>query len=210
MSPREDTNGPRIEPTDREAFCLALSTGPLLQCDAIALLCGEDAEPRMAVAYELLAKGGAPLLVLLGGKSELPRWMGANDCLPWFLGKGVSPSMLIADTESQHTQHQAVNLAALCRSRGWSRVLLVASSYHLPRAFLTVLQALRNARLARKVRIVAVPCPQTPWFAAPAAMRETRMALLGNEIEKMERYGAMGHCASWAEGLAYLKSWESK
>jgi uncharacterized SAM-binding protein YcdF (DUF218 family) len=180
----------------------------LLRGDAIVVLCGEDAELRLAVGVELLLRQAAPLLVLSGGLDHPPRILGARSLAPVAMGRGVAPDRLILEQDSHNTHENAVHVIEMAIARGWKRILLVASPYHLPRAFLTFVRRLHEMGEAEKLYVVPVPASQTPWFQPPpgAPAEDTRLALYRLEAEKVGRYG--DHVATYAQGLAYLQRWE--
>jgi uncharacterized SAM-binding protein YcdF (DUF218 family) len=192
--------------TDREKFLMVLANGPLVRGDAIAVFLGEDAEERLAVAVELMASRGAPELFLSGGIEYPPRRRSAKAMTPKLLGKGVAPRAVYADNEAQNTHEQADNLVSHAKEKGWERIILVASPYHLPRAFLTVVKSLGEAR--NQIHIVPVAAAQTLWWTAPDGMEETRLDLLAVEFDKCAEHTE--HVATWAEGLDYLKFWEGE
>ena len=66
-------------------FIAVLSNGPILPPDAMIVLCGEDALPRLDVAVQrqielrdwverTKTQNYEPMIVLSGGKHEPPRW----------------------------------------------------------------------------------------------------------------------------------------
>jgi uncharacterized SAM-binding protein YcdF (DUF218 family) len=195
---------------DRDAFTAVLASGPLLQSDAIVVLCGEDTAPRIATAFALFKTGGAPLIVLSGGRHEPPRWQGAQALAGKLYTLGVAPARVLIDDDSQNTRQQAVNVIEMAEARGWKRILLVASAYHAPRAFLTFLQVLgEDDRCEREESIQLVNVPATaPWWGSPEGMGPTRLELLAFEQEKIQEYSERGHVASYVDGLASLKRWE--
>jgi uncharacterized SAM-binding protein YcdF (DUF218 family) len=192
----------------REQFAAVLYTGPLLKSDAIIVLCGEDADPRVDVAAQLLMTGGAPRIVLSGGKHKPPRWQGAEALRATLMGKGIAHDRIILESASQHTREQAVNVVSMAMSEGWRRLLLVASSYHMPRAFLTFVRVLTEHGQEQVIRVVPVPASHSAWGASPAGMSLTRMELLGIETRKAEEYRP--HVASYEDGLAYHEWWEGR
>jgi len=56
---------------------------------------------------------------------------------------------------------------------------------------------------------VSVPSGGQPWFApVHDGTTQTRLDLLADEFDKINRYHAAGHVASYADGLKYLARWE--
>lgn len=191
--------------TDRERFHALLFNGPLLTGDAIVVLCGEDCAPRLAVAAELMGSQAAPVVMLSGGIDEPPRVMGARRGKAELMGLGVAPSRIEGEARSRNTREQATTVCDTARSRGWRRILLVASAYHMPRAFLTFVSAAPES-----LHVLPVPASQAPWNRAPEGAGATRLELLATEAAKVAKYGALGHVASYAEGIDYLLRWEGK
>lgn len=71
-------------------------------------------------------------------------------------------------------------------------LVIVTSAYHMPRAFLTFLQVLKDHGLERTVRLWCAP--------APSGFQK-----LSGEFLKITEYQAKGHVARYDEGLAYLE-----
>lgn len=193
--------------TMRERFHHALLSGPLLSADAIVVFCGEDAVARCDVAAQLFKQGAASRLFVTGGLDQPPRIHGAVSCSGMLMGHGIAPDRITLDLTAMHTWDQAVVTTERAKAEGWKRVILTASSYHLPRAYLSLLGALIQAGLSETVRVVAMPAGHAP-FAAPPGMTATRDELLSVEYDKMDRY--VEHVASYADGLANLRYWEGK
>lgn len=194
--------------TDRERFLALLLTGPLLKADAIVVLCGEDVVPRADIALQLWKQGAAPGIVFSGGKQDPPRWVGAEAMRLDFLGRGVAPDRIMVEDVSQNTREQAINVVAMAIEKEWKRLLLVASGYHLPRAFLTFLRALEDVDATETIRLVPVPASQSAWRLPPDGMEESRFALLDAEFAKVEEY--ILDVARYRHGIEYLSFWEGK
>jgi uncharacterized SAM-binding protein YcdF (DUF218 family) len=190
--------------TPRDQFLAVLAAGPLLRADAIVVLAGEDGAARLETGLGLFTNGGAPRLVLAGGRHEPPAIVGASALHRLALEAGVAPSAIVVEATSRNTHEQATALAALVARERWGSLLLVASAYHLPRAFLTVVRA-----LPRAVRVLPVPVTHTRWGERPPGGDRTRLELLPVEFVKIHEYQALGHCASYEDGLAALTRWEA-
>lgn len=192
--------------TAREQCCAALYTGPLLTADVIVLLTG-DGEQRVATAVELMRQGGAQRIVITGGLDEPPYAVPATRLMGKVMAHGVAPSAIDVDVAAMNTWEQAQNVVARAEANGWKRILLVASNYHAPRAFLTFVRALRLAGLDDTVQVLVVPATAS-WFQAPEGVDKTRMELLADEFRKVAEY--TNHVATWDEGLEYLARWEGR
>lgn len=87
-----------------------------------------------------------------------------------------------------HT-HDEAQLAI--SGRKGNDLVIVTSAYHMPRAFLTFLQVLKDNKLERTARLWCAPAP-------------SKMDKLSGEWGKIAAYIAKGHCARFDEGLDYL------
>lgn len=210
MSDFYDLAGLRmIEAAIRERFTAVLFTGPLLQANAIVCLCGEDAKARAETANSLFQSRGAPILCLSGGRHEPPSIQGADSVRAQLMGRGIASDRITIENASQNTRQQAENVLQIAKKAEWTHALLVASPYHLPRAFLTFVKAMDDAKIDT-LRIVGVPSSHSPWLGSPEGMTETRLELLSREYVKIDEYQAKGHVASYERGLEYLKVWEGR
>ena len=187
----------------RERFLAVLFNGPLLPADAVVVLAGEDGESRTTTAIEMMRQRAADVVVVTGGLSDESK-TSAQEIVPKLLGGGVSPDHIIVDPLATNTREQAVNVAAMVRRNTWERILLVASPYHTPRAFLTFVRAFNEADI--DCHIVPVPTAQSPWWGKPKGVDQTRLERLSVELEKCDEYEE--HVATPTEGLDHLKRWE--
>lgn len=91
---------------------------------------------RLVRAAELLRRGDARMALLSAGRirpvpgdpSEAAQ---AREVL---VALGIAPERLVLEEASRNTRENAVETARLVRARGWRRVLLLTSAYHVPRA----------------------------------------------------------------------------
>ena len=184
--------------TDREQFCAVLDGQPTRYGEAIIVLCGQDEDQRAFVGVKCLRDGAAPMIVLTGHS--------APGVAKKVLGCGVAPDRILIEDASHNTREQAVNTVALAMEHGWTKLILVASPYHMYRAYLTFLQALNERGVAKVIHLMPVPATQLSWWGKPIGCDTPRAELLGLEFEKIDRHGE--HVASYADGVAYLKYWE--
>jgi len=184
-----------------------LLTGPLMTADAIVVLCGQDIEPRLNVGKELLWKGAASRLVLTGGVTG-PGVTDAEAAKAILMGKGVGSDRIETDGTAQNTKQQMDVVCGWAADRGWQRLLVVASPYHIERAIRTGIATLTRIGHDQSVRLVPVPCSQAPWNQPPDGLTALRMRLYLEECEKMARYGA--DVADDAMTTQYLTYWEGQ
>lgn len=192
----------------REQYLALVYNGPLMTADAIVVLAGEDAKPRADVAAGLFLREAAKEMLVTGLPETLEHRESAADVSVRILAHGCAPDRITVDNRSENTRQQAERVVAEAKGRGWRRILLVASIYHIPRALLTFVQAMADAGLDT-LHIVPVPA-YAASVGVPEHMRDDRMALLAREMEKCDEYAAKGDCASYEAGIAYLRQWEGK
>ena len=94
-----------------------------------------DAASRLLKGVELIAAGRAPYLVV----SEVPAPTGSHAALAraW-LAAFAHRGEVLDIGEITNTHAEAVELARLCRERGWKRILAVTSPTHTRRAAATL------------------------------------------------------------------------
>ncbi len=147
-------------------------------CDAIVQLGGASqpssheaggvhlsfAGDRVLMALELARLGKAPVLCLSGGvpPEGSPSGNEADAVQLAIAERNMLTAEVISLGGSRDTRDEAVNTARLAAERGWTRILLVTSAAHMPRAAATFRQA--------GVTVVPAPCnfltdhwgPQSP------------------------------------------------
>ena len=114
------------------------------------------------------------------------------------------PADIIIEENSQSTKEQAINIIELAKKSDWKKIILIASHYHQPRAFLTFLKAMRDAEV--KLHIINAPARELSWFERNPWGR--RFDLLDAEMEKIERY--KDDLASFKEGILHQQSKEAR
>jgi uncharacterized SAM-binding protein YcdF (DUF218 family) len=192
----------------RDAVLAMVYTAMPLTSDAIVVLCGEDAAARLATGVEWLRQGAAPRIVLSGGVHAPPRVLSAESLASELLAMGVAPDRVIVETTSTNTRDQAVNVMAMAKENGWRRVIVVASPYHLPRAFLTFLAAVPRIRNVPQVQIVPLAAAVPRWCAPPPGGFENRSELYAQELKKIEQHQSTGDCATYMQALRYITTLE--
>ncbi len=94
-----------------------------------------DATSRLLKGVELIAAGRAPYLVV----SEVPAPTSSHAALArTWLAAFAHRGEVVDIGEITNTHDEAVELARLCRSRGWTRILAVTSPTHTRRAAATL------------------------------------------------------------------------
>ncbi|MDQ1433063.1 MAG: hypothetical protein QOF40_3665 [Actinomycetota bacterium] len=100
------------------------ATGDLKHADAVVVLAGGDGE-RLDRALGLVRQGVAPTLVASTGPSEL-----CNSSQPF--------EVVCFTPSPETTRGEAKAIGTLARQHGWTRIVLVTSTYHTLRAKLLV------------------------------------------------------------------------
>lgn len=102
-----------------------------------------DAGDRPLAAVELVRQGRAPNLVLGGPGVEMGgRWICDGEMLAvWVRGWRLPVGRLTVLQPSRNTREEALQVAALARTNGWRRVIVVTSGYHLRRGEAAVRKA---------------------------------------------------------------------
>jgi uncharacterized SAM-binding protein YcdF (DUF218 family) len=93
---------------------------------------------RLLTGLRLMRQGKAPLLVTSGARVSFtaadpapPEAMWARDLA---IELGVKPNQILLNPGSRTTAEEAQAIGKLGRQRGWKRVLLVTSAFHMPRS----------------------------------------------------------------------------
>jgi uncharacterized SAM-binding protein YcdF (DUF218 family) len=91
---------------------------------------------RLLTAYQLLRDGRAKNILLSGGNSTLdgsgPKEADvlAQQLRDW----GIDNARIIEERESRNTRENALGSARIVAERGWTKLLLITSAFHMPRA----------------------------------------------------------------------------
>ncbi len=154
-----------------------------------------EAADRVITGIELIRDGKAPVLVLGGGGAgDPPEPVEAQTAAAWMKAWGVVSAPVEFLGVSADTHGEAIHAAKLARERGWNRVILVTSAWHMKRAE----AAFRNAGLD----VITVGSD----FQGTAAL------MPGHQRSLVPRTQDLNHLRLWAEetlGYLYyrLRSW---
>lgn len=191
--------------TDREKILSIIDNDCLAPSDAIILLEG-DGFFRFRKAVSLYQKGLAKKIVFSG--NIIDKEYGSfpfEEVKPFIVEAGVPEDDLIHEDVSKHTRQQAVEVVKMALANGWKKLVLVASSEHQYRAYLTFLREVLDTQSG--IIIYNAPARNLNWFVDSGwGMRFDR---LGAEFDRIERYTAMGHLATAEEVIEYQKWKES-
>jgi len=179
---------------------------PLKKADAIILLEG-DGFCRIKKTVQLFRDGWAPRIVISGGVDN--RGYGsfpARELRKKLIQTGIPTNKIALDEQSLNTRDQAVEIMQMTRKKKWESIIIVGTHYHQPRAFLTFLQVMKEAKI--KVKIINAPEKDISWFKANPWGR--RVDLMRVEAMKIEEYRKRGHIAAFKDVISYQKWKESQ
>ena len=119
------------------------------------------------------------------------------------------PTDKIKANRSQETKHangQSIIAAKEIKEREWKNVILVTAAYHLPRAYMTLLKALKGNRLEKEVKIIPKFCDMEDWEVHDYELKDnfSWVSKLMNEKNKIAEYQNNGDVAEWSELEEYL------
>lgn len=191
--------------TDRECIMAIVDNDCLMKSNAIILLEG-DGFYRVDKAVDLYKNGWSDKIIFSGNIKD-PQYgsFPLNEVLPHILERGVPESAIIHEDKSLNTREQAVEVVKMAMQNGWKKLILVASHEHQYRAYLTFLREVLDRKSG--ILLYNSPARNLNWFIDSGwGMRFDR---LKGEIERIERYSAMGHLATAEEVIEY-QQWKEK
>jgi uncharacterized SAM-binding protein YcdF (DUF218 family) len=187
--------------TDREKFIALIDNDRIAHSDAIVLLEG-DGLNRCETAVSLFTAGYADSVYFSGDITD--RTYGSfpfSDIKGILLEMGIPETSLFHEDKSKNTREQAIQIVGIAKKSGWRRIILVASHYHMYRAFLTFLKVAREE--LPELAMYAAPCRNLPWFSETGWGR--RFDLIEQEFERIEKYSQLGHMATFTEAIEYQR-----
>ena len=87
-----------------------------------------EAVDRMLAGYDVIRHDRARYVLVTSDDEE------AHTMASQFAAWGVDPERIVIEDRSHNTRQNATESARIIRARGWSRILLVTSALHMPRA----------------------------------------------------------------------------
>ena len=187
--------------TDREKILAIVDNDCLTPSDAIILLEG-DGYDRFRQAVSLYKQGMAPKIVFSGNIVDYDYGSYPfSEILPLMLKEGMPEQDIIHEDKSLNTREQAVEVVRMAQEYGWKKLILVASHEHQYRAYLTFLREVLDTKSG--ITLYNAPARNLKWFEDKGW--GTRFNRLQAEIDRIERYSAMGHLATAEEVIDYQK-----
>ena len=95
-----------------------------------------DSADRILMAMELARLGKAPALAIGGGHARIDgqTFTESGVLIQWMNNFGATNAVLYSLATSRDTHDEALHTAALARTNGWKKILLVTSGFHMKRA----------------------------------------------------------------------------
>ena len=187
--------------TDREKIIALVDNDCFTESDVAILLEG-DGFFRLNKAIDLYNKGFVKKIVFSGNIED--KNYGSfpfEEIKPHLLAGGIPEKDIIHENKSLNTREQAVEVINLALRAGWKKLALIASHEHQYRAYLTFLRVVLDTKSG--IVLYNTPVRNLNWFLDSGwGMRFERLTA---EMERIERYSAMGHIANVNEVIEYQK-----
>lgn len=185
--------------TEREKFIALVDNDCISKSNAIILLEG-DGLNRYQKAVDLFNQGWAENIVFSGGITDYEYGsFPFSDVLPHILKTGIPEEAIIHENNSKSTKEQAVEVISLAIKNNWNRLILVATHDHQYRAYLTFLKEVIENN--PNIVLYNAPVRNLSWFSETGW--GTRFKRLEKEFERIEKYSALGHLASFKQAIEY-------
>lgn len=188
----------------KELYSLIIAESPT-KADIIIWLQG-DRYDRGAKVLKLYKQEWGQKIILSGNNVLIGRGLrpGENNVSlgkmkNFLIKRGVRKKDLIIDNGGMNTKEQSEHILKIAKIKKWKDMILVASSYYQPRAFLTFLKQAKktkwSGRLINQAAIIG-------WNNKPAGRSMSARLLFEEEFEKIKRYKK--DLATIKQGIAFL------
>jgi len=142
-----------------EEQAAALTPAAIPKADAVLVLGGglrpalaprrgvevSEGGDRLLTGLRLMRENKAPLLITSGGRvgftASDPAPPEAISAKALAVELGLPDNRILINPGSRTTAEEARDIGAMARARGWSRILLVTSAFHMPRSLATFRQS---------------------------------------------------------------------
>lgn len=170
------------------------------KADAIVWLQGNmyDRGPKV---LELFKMKYAPCIVVTGNNTRVIEEddLYIDVIVRWLNEHGVDKEAITVDDQAMNTKDQAEHVIAMAVRYAWCRILLVGSTHHQLRAFLTFLkQAQQQGWNGRIINQTA----KQGWNEQVSGRNKTVREAFTEEVEKIHTYRDL---ASMTDGLNYFR-----
>lgn len=117
---------------------------------------GQGYEERVTHAVDLLKKGYAEHIIFSSGYTNILKEPDVMKALA--ISLGVPADAIIVETESSNTYKNVLNTKKILKEKGWSKILLVSSPYHIRRVSLVF------NRNAKEIDVIYTPTPNSQFY----------------------------------------------
>lgn len=173
--------------------------------DAVVWLQG-DRYDRAGKTLNLYNNGWAKIIIISGNNVLIGNEVrvgenniSLNKMKDYLLRKGIQEKNIIVDDGSMNTRDQAEHILKIAKSKNWSKLILVGSSFYQPRAFLTFLKQTEKVKWTG--RIINQPA-LVAWNKKPSGRDKTAKIIFSQELEKIEKYKK--DLSTISQGIKYL------
>jgi uncharacterized SAM-binding protein YcdF (DUF218 family)/glycosyltransferase involved in cell wall biosynthesis len=141
---------------------------------------GGGYQERVKQAVDLYRAGYAPRMIFSSGfvfafqEAEVMRGLA--------VANGVPAEAIVLETQARNTKENVTLSHSLLAQRGWRRILLVSSPFHMRRATMVW------KKLAPDVDVVATPVPQSQFYAHDRGASLTQIRGLAQEYAAIVLY----------------------
>ncbi len=175
------------------------------KADAIILLQGDRLD-RVKIVQSLYKNNFARQIVVTGnneligrGKRNEENDIHLSKLRDYFLSHKIPEENIILDDRALNTLEQAVNVIKLAKEKGWLKLIVVTSPYHILRAYLALVRQIMEQAWQGRIIMQAA---DLPWSAVPSGREKTAAEMFVVEIEKIKNYKK--DIATIKEGIKYI------
>lgn len=170
------------------------------ESDAVVCLEG-DGYNRINQTAKVYNQGLSKCIVVSGGLDNPPFCLPAELLAKKLYEKNIPKDKIIIEKNSQNTQEQGVGIMKMVKEKNWTKIILVASHYHQPRAYLTFLKAMKDAEI--EIQIFNSPARELSWFSQTSWKGLSRLQMIEDEFNKIDEYTKKFHLISIEEAIKY-------
>ena len=117
---------------------------------------GQGYEERVTYAVDLFKKGYAEHIIFSSGYTNIMKEPDVMKALA--ISLGVPADDIIVETNSSNTYKNVLNVKGILSEKGWNKILLVSSPYHIRRVSLVF------NRNAKEIDVVYTPTPRSQFY----------------------------------------------
>ncbi|MFA4833305.1 MAG: YdcF family protein [Patescibacteria group bacterium] len=173
--------------------------------DVVVCLEG-DHYARLMHTLEVFQGGWAERILVSGGYEAPPFSIPARVLAEKLYKNGIPRGRVLLEEKSLNSYDQGVEVMKIIKEKKWKKIILVASHFHQPRAYLTFLKTMKKAGL--KIQIFNSPARELSWFNL-ISLGKSRLGLFEDELNKIDDYSRKGHVATVKEAIEY-QEWKEK